>query len=93
MRAAISSLLVFLSGLLGAAALVPHGGAFGIAVTVLAIAIVVLASLSTMHGASAASSRAHPSRAIDESRPLAQSDPDAAGHTRPRAPGRAVPAA
>lgn len=93
MRAAISSLLVSLAGLLGAAAIAPDGGAFGIAVTVLAIAVVVIASLSTMHGSAAASSRAHPSRAIDQSRPLAQSDPDAAGHARPRAPGFALPAA
>ena len=38
-------------------------------------------------------SPAHPARAIDISSPLAQSDPDASGHPRPRAPGFAASAA
>jgi len=63
------------------------------AVAVAALVVVVLA----VHilGLPPASHRegAHPRRSIDVSAPLAQSDPDAAGHARPRAPGRAAPAA
>jgi hypothetical protein len=36
---------------------------------------------------------AHPWRAIDASSPLSQSDPDAEGHPRPRAPASAASAA
>jgi hypothetical protein len=42
---------------------------------------------------SAAGSAAHPLRAIDVSVRLTQSHPDAPGHSRPRAPGAAAPAA
>lgn len=63
------------------------------AVAVVAVAALALAAhvlgLPVLYGRSVA----HPRRSIDVSAPLAQSDPDAAGHTRPRAPGLAASAA
>lgn len=67
----------------------------GLAWTLVAIAA-MLAIAALLHAAGsgdAVASGAHPWRAIDASTPLAQSDPDAAGHPRPRAPGSAAPAA
>ncbi|PKI90196.1 hypothetical protein CW368_10465 [Actinomycetales bacterium SN12] len=66
-------------GMLGIAAIL-------VAATVLAIA---LALLTPRFGARSAP---HPRRAIDVSTLLAQSDPDADGHPRPRAPGAAAAA-
>ncbi len=62
-----------------------------VAAAALAVAVVALhaVALPTISGRSAA----HPLRSIDASAPLAQSDPDAAGHSRPRAPGLAASAA
>jgi hypothetical protein len=58
------------------------------ALTVLTLTVLTLA-LPAPDGASAP----HPRRAIDLSSPLSQSDPDAPGHPRPRAPQFAAPAA
>ena len=58
-----------------------------------AVALAALAAHAVALPAASGRSVAHPRRSIDESAPLTQSDPDAAGHSRPRAPGRAVPAA
>jgi hypothetical protein len=66
-------------------------GAAGIAVAVLALVVVALVASGVAEAAG--STRPHPRRAIDVSSPLTQSDPDAAGHPRPRAPGSAAPAA
>lgn len=62
------------------------GGMLGIAaifvaLTALTIALAVVAPHTRIRSAP------HPRRAIDVSTLLAQSDPDAAGHPRPRAPG------
>jgi len=51
--------------------------------TVVALVIVITLGIARAgHGSSP-----HPLRAIDPSTLLSQSDPDAAGHPRPRAPG------
>jgi hypothetical protein len=68
-------------------------GALGVTVALVAAAIVLVATAGATLPDAARSLRAHPARAIDVSSPLSQSDPDASGHARPRAPGFAVPAA
>lgn len=61
------------------------GGMLTIAV-VIALAVIAIA-LSLVTPVFGIRSAPHPRRAIDVSTLLAQSDPDAAGHRRPRAPG------
>lgn len=81
-------MLGFVAAALGIIA-VPDAAALGLAIALVALAtltIVVALSLAPP----SASSAPHPLRAIDVSAMLAQSDPDAAGHPRPRAPGVAV---
>lgn len=68
-------------------------GALGLALAVVSAALAVAALLAMALPTLLRSSFAHPTRAIDISSPLAQSDPDAAGHARPRAPGGAASAA
>jgi hypothetical protein len=80
----ISTLHLVLStiGLVGT----PDPGVVGVAVAIIAIGLLALATAApTMH-ASGGASAPHPRRAIDISSPLSQSDPDASGHPRPRAP-------
>ena len=71
-------------------ALTPGGGAPLLAVVlaaaVLATAVIVLAVLPTLPAATAPPSP----RPVDPSASIAQSDPDADGHPRPRAPGHVV---
>jgi hypothetical protein len=68
-------------------------GALGMTIALVS-AVALLVSLLTLLLPSAnRTSPAHPARAIDISIPLAQSDPDASGHARPRAPGFAASAA
>jgi hypothetical protein len=86
----ISALHLLLS-VAGLFALEP--GALGLAVAVLAAVVVLAVVLAVAAPACAARSGPHPRRAIDRSAPLSQSDPDAAGHPRPRAPGFAASAA
>lgn len=70
---------------------VPDAAALGVAIALVAVTALVLAvALSIRPSADARAP--HPWRAIDASALLAQSDPDAAGHPRPRAPGVAIPA-
>jgi hypothetical protein len=90
----VSGLHLVLSalGLIGASELATVG-AFGMTVALVAAAIVLVATAGAALPDAAHSPRAHPSRAIDVSSPLSQSDPDASGHARPRAPGLAVSAA
>ena len=66
------------------------GGMLGIAAVLVAttVLVIVLAVLMPRFGIR---STPHPRRAISESALVAQSDPDADGHPRPRAPG-VVPA-
>lgn len=59
-----------------------------LAVVVLMVALIVVAVASALAGTdSLPGASVHPRRGIDVSSPLAQSDPDAPGHARPRAPG------
>ena len=78
-------MLGFVAAALGLVA-VPDAAALGLAITLIALATLTIAvalSLAPPIPATAA----HPLRGIDASALLAQSDPDAAGHPRPRAPG------
>lgn len=60
--------------------------ALSLALALLAVATLVVAIALGVAQAGQGSSP-HPLRAIDRSVLLSQSDPDAAGHPRPRAPG------
>lgn len=62
------------------------GGMLGVAAVLLAATVLVIA-LTLLTPPFGIRSAAHPRRAIDVSTLLSQSDPDAAGHPRPRAPG------
>jgi hypothetical protein len=88
----IVSLLHALLALLGAAGPVDPS-ALGLAVAVVATVVAVTVLLSVVSPRAAASAGPHPHRAIDLSSPLLQSDPDAPGHPRPRAPGVVASAA
>jgi hypothetical protein len=56
-----------------------------VAIVVAALIVIAAAVMSGMRSPSDAP--VHPRRSIDVSSPLTQSDPDASGHPRPRAPG------
>lgn len=87
--AVLRTLLEVLAG-----AAVREPSALAVAVFALAaVAVLVLAVALRDVALGAAGSPPHPLRAIDISVQPAQSHPDAAGHPRPRAPGRAAPAA
>ncbi|MFD0790461.1 DUF6412 domain-containing protein [Microbacterium insulae] len=58
-----------------------------------AVAVLALSLAGSGASAPATGTSPHPMRGIDVSTLLTQSDPDAAGHARPRAPGAAAPAA
>jgi hypothetical protein len=62
-------------------------------VVALAIALLVVAMIAARADARRRPSVAHPTRRIELVAPLAQSDPDAAGHVRRRGPGQAATAA
>ena len=69
----------------------PDAAPLGLAIALLAVTVLTLALvLSVRHQASA--DAPHPLRAIEVGTLLPQSDPDAAGHPRPRAPGVATAA-
>lgn len=85
MSEAIGTLLQLLLAALGALP-VPDGGMLGVAAAIVALAVLALA-ITLVAPPSGIRSAPHPRRAIDVSVLLAQSDPDAAGHPRPRAPG------
>jgi hypothetical protein len=70
---------------------VPDAGALGLAIALLAITALTLAVVLSVRPVIGAD-EPHPLRAIDVGTLLAQSDPDAAGHPRPRAPGLATAA-
>ncbi|HCJ48122.1 MAG TPA: hypothetical protein DHW40_02110 [Microbacterium sp.] len=67
------------------------GSAF--AVAVLALAALTVALLAIAVHASTRGAAPHPTRRIELAAPLAQSDPDAAGHIRRRGPGQVTAAA
>jgi hypothetical protein len=68
-------------------------GALGVTVALVSAAVLLVSLLTLILPNADRTSPAHPVRAIDVSSPLAQSDPDASGHPRPRAPGYAATAA
>ena len=92
---AIHALLNVLLVTSGAAAVTGTASGILTTMTVAAVltALVVLALSTAGSRANARSSLAQPRRAIDVSALLPQSDPDAAGHPRPRAPGAPAAAA
>ena len=69
----------------------PDAAALGLAVALLAVTALTLAIVLSVRP-EATSDAPHPLRAIDVGTLLPQSDPDAAGHRRPRAPGVATAA-
>ncbi|MFJ6680107.1 DUF6412 domain-containing protein [Microbacterium sp. NPDC091382] len=62
-------------------------------VALLALAVLTLALLATALDAATRGSTPHPTRRIELTAPLSQSDPDAAGHVRRRGPGQVTAAA
>lgn len=85
-----SGMLGFVAAALGLVSM-PDATALGVAIALVAVTALTIAVVLT--AAPLGSSDApHPQRAIDVGVLLTQSDPDAAGHPRPRAPGVAVPA-
>ncbi|GAB3595430.1 DUF6412 domain-containing protein [Microbacterium tumbae] len=85
MRDAFEQLMPFTLSALGLIA-VPDLAVLGLAVAILAVsALLVAVALGAVPLGSG--SAPHPLRAIGASTLLPQSDPDAAGHPRPRAPG------
>lgn len=71
-------------------ALAPGGGAPLLAVVLAAAVAVTVAIVLVVLPALLAAATPPSPRPVDPSAPIAQSDPDAAGHPRPRAPGRVV---
>jgi hypothetical protein len=88
----VSTLQLVLS-VVGGFAAAPEAGALGLALAVVVAILVVSAVTGGVAPSSATRSGPHPRRAIDRSVRPSQSDPDAAGHPRPRAPGLAASAA
>ena len=88
----IDAIRMLLQALLVALGAVPlpdaltAGGVLGVAAILVAATVLVVA-LAVLMPRFGIRSAPHPRRAIDVSTLLAQSDPDAAGHPRPRAPG------
>lgn len=62
-------------------------------VALLALAALTLALLATVAHAGTRGAAPHPTRRIELTAALAQSDPDAAGHVRRRGPGQVTAAA
>lgn len=91
---AFAQLAQLVASVLGLAA-VPDLSAMELAALALAVAVLSVAALAVAITLGAVQTgqpgSPHPLRAIGRSVLLAQSDPDAAGHPRPRAPG-VVPA-
>jgi hypothetical protein len=93
MTDAIGSLLHLLFTSLGLITAVDPGTVTIYAAAVLAAALIVTLLCAITLPRSARASLAHARRAIDASAPVSQSDPDAEGHPRSRAPGFAASAA
>lgn len=82
-------LLLSTLGVLGGTDLAALGGmtgALALTIAMISATVVLLTVVAMSHPASGGASPPHPRRAIDASSPLTQSDPDAPGHPRPRAP-------
>jgi len=92
MTDAVVSWLHVLLGLVGVLGTTPSGGlAIGAIVVVAAVVVALLSASATP--SHAVGGLVRPCRSIDVSVTPPQSDPDAAGHPRSRAPGLAVSAA
>jgi hypothetical protein len=85
----IASVIAVLNVMLASmeAALTPGDGAPLLAVVLAAAVVVTVAIVLVMRPILTGGAPPPSARPIDPSAPLAQSDPDAAGHPRPRAPG------
>lgn len=93
---ALLHLLLSFSGLAGAidpSALGGVTGALALTIALMSATVVLLTVVAVAHATPGGSSPPHPRRAIGASVLLAQSDPDAPGHPRSRAPQSAAPAA
>lgn len=90
MSAWFEQMLSILLTVLGVAS-APDAAALGVAIALVAMVALTIAVVLRLRPAHSGSTP-HPLRAIGTSTLLSQSDPDAAGHPRPRAPG-AAPAA
>ena len=80
-------------GLLALADPTASGSLAVVAVVALAVAMLVVAVVADAARRNPRGAAAHPTRRTELRAPLAQSDPDAAGHVRRRGPGRALAAA
>ena len=90
----IDALASFLQVLLSSSVIgASEAGSASMWAVVLATAVVIVLLHAVSSPRSMRASLVRPDRAIDVSVAVAQSDPDAAGHPRSRAPGIAVPAA
>ncbi|MEI2268819.1 DUF6412 domain-containing protein [Microbacterium sp. No. 7] len=79
--------------IVGFIAVDPSMSGSALAVALLALAVLTLALLATARSAASRGSAPHPTRHIELTAPLAQSDPDAPGHIRRRGPGQVTAAA
>src|SRR5687767_11367673 len=89
MMDAVGTLVQLLFASLGLIAGI-ESGSTAIVVAVVAAAVIVVLVHAIALPRSARASLSRPSGSIDVSAPLSQSDPDAAGHPRSRAPGFAA---
>ena len=88
----LRELLQFLLALVGMIQL-PDASVVALAAAVIAVTVATFVLVVITRGVPEARGAPHPARQIDVSTLLAQVDPNAAGHPRPRAPGRAALAA
>ncbi len=85
--------LLAAAGLLGLADPTASGSLAVVAVVALAVAALLVAVVADAAHTHPRGAGSHPTRCYELRAPLAQSDPDAAGHVRRRGPGRALAAA
>ncbi|WP_020096905.1 DUF6412 domain-containing protein [Microbacterium sp. 11MF] len=71
----------------------PSATGSALTVALLALAVLTLALLATTVNAAGRGAAPHPTRRIELTAPLAQSDPDAPGHIRRRGPSQVTAAA
>jgi hypothetical protein len=93
MAEAVGALLHLILSSLGLGVAATPGAVTLFATVALATALAIVLVRAMAPPASASTALRLPSAAIDVSAMLPQSDPDAAGHPRSRAPGYAAPAA
>ncbi len=93
MLESIGALLHLVLAALGIATIADPSAAAVIAVAVATLTAIAFAARAVHQPSQLTSSRPCPSRSIDVSVLPTQSDPDAPGHARPRAPGGAAVAA